>query len=474
MDYSNPSMNHNYKPQSSSSSTTTSNNLTSTSSSSSKSLSQRLQNLDLQNTIPPEFRIYTTSGALLSFFTILILLYLFATEYTYNLTPSLKTQTYVNTTSNQLIEIEIDITFDKIPCNLLAFDADDPNGQKQSLHVDKDRHRVWKHRIGKDGRLIGRKSKVEKGMTLRNEEHIKDYAHEKQIKFSNSKLSKEEKEKLKMERKEKKKNYHHEGAIDDYYDDDDEYYDDDHHHDEYYDECGSCYGAGEEDECCNTCDDVKRAYQRKGWSFTPNMDVKQCHDNPNTNEMIGEGCNIHGMVALESGGGNLHITPGHELENFGKTFAFKDLNDLVEQAFETFNVTHTIRKLRFGREYPGHLHQLDGQKRFIDDTHGMYQYYFQIVPTEFVFLNGTTIQTNQYSVIEHLRHVQPNTNRGLPGVYFYYEVSPLHVRIEEYRHGWIRFFTSVAAVIGGVFSSMKMMDAYIFSKTANNNGILKY
>ncbi len=81
----------------------------------------------------------------------------------------------------------------------------------------------------------------------------------------------------------------------------------------------------------------------------------------------------------------------------------------------------------------------------------------------FVF-TGTTIQTNQYSVIEHMRHVQPGSGRGLPGVYFYYEVSPLHVLIEEYRHGWVRFLTSVAAVVGGVFSSMKMMDAYIFSK----------
>ena len=66
-----------------------------------------------------------------------------------------------------------------------------------------------------------------------------------------------------------------------------------------------------------------------------------------------------------------------------------------------------------------------------------------------------------------MRHVEAGANRGLPGVYFYYEVSPLHVLIEEYRHGWVRFLTSVAAVVGGVFSAMKMMDAYIFSKSMN-------
>ncbi len=70
------------------------------------------------------------------------------------------------------------------------------------------------------------------------------------------------------------------------------------------------------------------------------------------------------------------------------------------------------------------------------------------------------------------RHVAPGSNKGLPGVYFYYEVSSLHVEIEEYRHGWVRFFTSVAAVVGGVFSAMGILDNYIFSKTSSG-GLLR-
>ena len=34
--------------------------------------------------------------------------------------------------------------------------------------------------------------------------------------------------------------------------------------------CGSCYGgtpAEGDGECCNSCDDVREAYTRKGWSF---------------------------------------------------------------------------------------------------------------------------------------------------------------------------------------------------------------
>lgn len=404
------------------------------------SFAQKIKNYDLQNNIPTEFRVYTTHGAFLSLTSILILFYLLSTEYAFNLTYTTKERVHVSSTSqeNNLLDLEIDMTFSQIPCPLLSIDAFDPNEQRQSLHLDT-RHRIWKHRIGKDGRMVGRKSKFEMGMTLRDESHVEEYATQRKMGFV-----KEDPNSVRLT------------------DDNNQNKDDDER--EY---CGSCYGAGQPDECCNTCDDVKRAYQTKGWNFEPNLDVKQCHNSPNSHEMAGEGCNIHGIVSLSSGGGNLHVTPGHELENFGKTFAFNDLADLLNQAYETFNVSHTIDTLRFGKGYPGDINQLDGVERSVNDKAGMYQYYFQIVPTEYRFLNGTVIKTNQYSVIEHLRHVEPGAKRGLPGVYFYYEVSPLHVLIEEYRHGWIRFLTSVAAVIGGVLSAMKMMDAYIFSKTTN-------
>jgi hypothetical protein len=95
------------------------------------------------------------------------------------------------------------------------------------------------------------------------------------------------------------------------------------------------------------------------------------------------------------------------------------------------------------------------------------------VPTQYRFLNGTVIQTNQYSVTEHLRHVNPGSNRGLPGVFFIYEVSPLHVEIsEEYRRGWIAFFTSVCAVVGGVVTVMGMVDQYMFTKKDKSGGEL--
>lgn len=47
--------------------------------------------------------------------------------------------------------------------------------------------------------------------------------------------------------------------------------------------CGDCYGAGDEGECCDTCDDVWRAYRRKGWVLNDKNDVSQCMREGSTN-----------------------------------------------------------------------------------------------------------------------------------------------------------------------------------------------
>jgi len=98
---------------------------------------------------------------------------------------------------------------------------------------------------------------------------------------------------------------------------------------------------------------------------------------------------------------------------------------------------------------------------------------FQVVPTTYRFRNGTKVTTNQYSVTEHTRHVTPGSARGLPGIFFFYEVSPLHVEITEgYRKGWIAFFTSVCAIIGGVVTFMGIVDQFLFTRKENRRNSL--
>mmetsp|Transcript_18496 Transcript_18496/g.25450 ORF Transcript_18496/g.25450 Transcript_18496/m.25450 type:complete len:406 (-) Transcript_18496:139-1356(-) len=401
-------------------------------------LSERLKRFDAHSSVSNEFRVRTFQGAFLSVATLVAILYLIHTELKYNLTPTILDHVHVNATTPDGLEMEFDVTFPNVRCALLSIDAADPTGQAQSLHIDR-KHRVWKHRL-RDGKMFGRRSPFELGDTFHEVEHVEKIARNLGLKEDGEGNDPKDSE--------------------DYESADDE------------EECGSCYGAGDEGECCNTCDDVKRAYQRKGWHLKDIHTVKQCKHATKSDAEEGEGCNVHGIVALSTGGGNLHVTPGRGLEKMGtKNEGLLSITDFIQEAFESFNVSHTVNKIRFGKEFPGHVHQLDGRDQVVEDAYGMYQYYIQVVPTLYRFLNGTTIQTNQYSVTEHMRHVNPGSGRGLPGVFFFYEVSALHVEIEEYRKGWIHFFTSVCAVVGGVFTFMGMADKMIYTKMKGNDSL---
>lgn len=75
--------------------------------------------------------------------------------------------------------------------------------------------------------------------------------------------------------------------------------------------------------------------------------------------------------------------------------------------------------------------------------------------------NEYYIQSNQYSVTEHMSHLSPGSGRGLPGIYFNYEVSPVQALFEEKRGGMIGFLTSICAIIGGAYSVMGLVDLFL-------------
>lgn len=297
-------------------------------------LKDRLRNLDAHSSVPSEFRVYTASGAVLSVVTVAIILYLVVSEAYFNFQVTLEERVYVNATSPDGLELEFDITLQHVPCKFLNVDANDPTGQSQSLHLDR-QHHVWKHRIEfENGRqtLIGKRSKIELGSTLLTEQDLVEYRESLGGDGSNENAATAQSG------------------------------------------CGSCYGAGEEGECCDTCDDVQRAYKRKGWVLKDKDSVEQCKGSQENQD--GEGCNIHGIVALSTGGGNLHIAPGKGNED--PRVGSVNIMDLLLQTMQEWNVSHTLQKIRFGPYYPAATYQLDGVSRNIKDGYGMYQYYFQV------------------------------------------------------------------------------------------------
>ena len=52
----------------------------------------------------------------------------------------------------------------------------------------------------------------------------------------------------------------------------------------------------------------------------------------------------------------------------------------------------------------------------------------QIVPTIYQDIRNRTILTNQYSVTEHFKQSDVPTGHQLPGVFFFYDLSPIKAR----------------------------------------------
>ena len=275
---------------------------------SSSSYRDYIKSIDIHSPISSEFRIRTTSGAFLSLFTLLLTFYFIYTEYQYNISNvTLVNHVHVMDQSPIGLEVSFDITFPRIPCALLASDANDPTGQGQSFHIDATRHRVWKHRLDANGRAIGKRSNFELGGTLREEDII----------------SKDERRRRRMMERD-------EGGEEEVGDEVEEEVDDE----EY---CGSCYGASsDENQCCNTCDDVKRAYRQKQWHIPDISKIDQCKHLVRADQEENEGCNIHGNVALSTGGGNIHFAPDRQWEKEGDGTrknlprGFLDLNAILE------------------------------------------------------------------------------------------------------------------------------------------------
>lgn len=169
---------------------------------------EKLQKFDTHSAVSKEFRVYSVQGAAISVLTVSAIIYLVFTEMGYNFKLIMTERVHVNSTSPTGLDVEFDISLPQIPCSLLNIDANDPSGQTQSLHLDR-RHHIWKHRIKLDPsgdiQFIGDKHKLEQGSTLLHEEHVEEVF---------GAVSREKNDNEKDE--------------------------------EQIEDCGSCYGAGEE------------------------------------------------------------------------------------------------------------------------------------------------------------------------------------------------------------------------------------
>lgn len=251
--------------------------------------------------------------------------------------------------------------------------------------------------------------------------------------------------------------------------------------------CGECYGApappnARKAGCCNTCAEVRDAYAAVSWSFGRGDNVEQCereHYSQHLDEQRREGCRMEGSIRVNKVIGNFHFAPGksfsngnmhvHDLDNYfnGGMNSGQFTGQVVDHTF-----THKIHHLRFGPALPQevinkikkkdlawsehHLNPLDNTEQKTDEKAFNFMYFVKVVSTAYLPLgwrktgtildiphelielggygkhDGGSIETHQYSVTSHKRNLaggdaddQGHKERlhargGIPGVFFSY------------------------------------------------------
>lgn len=369
-----------------------------------------LRNFDAYPKTDDEFRKRTTSGAIVTLIASVLIMALFVSELRAYLAVTKQSDMYVDTSLGERLTINFDFTFPSFPCAAMHLDAMDISGYQQ-LDLD---HDVFKQRLLPDGTPKVPKEKVHHG--IGENQDVKEALEDK----------------------------------------------------EEEDSCGSCYGSGDTPEmCCNTCAEVRAQYRKKGWSFDSfGMQIKQCIrdgfvDDLNDQIKEHEGCNLHGQISVQKVAGNFHFGVGRNFQQ-----ASMHVHDLMPLRGVLINLTHVVNHLSFGVDFPGARNPLDGSEKIQLAEASMYQYFVKVVPTIYEKIgNSSFIRTNQYSVTDYQRTLLGGWDeRGkLPGVFVFYDVSPIMVHYSETRMAFTHFLTEVCAIVGGAVTVTGMLDKFIYS-----------
>jgi len=365
------------------------------------------KSLDIYPKTLDDFRVRTLTGGAISIIAIIVVFVLVVSEFMLYTSVERMDELYVDTSHTQTIPIYLNITFPAISCDALNLDLMDVSGDYQ-LNIA---HTVYKQRLSLSGAPL--------------EEH------------------KEEKDAINIDSTQTEKIEKAKKLADPNY-------------------CGPCYGAEiTPGQCCRNCDEVREAYRKKGWAFTPTDDIEQCYAEILERKVKyakQEGCNLHGHFSVNKVAGNFHFTPG-------KTFqrAHTHIHDYTPFELEHFNTTHVIHSLGFGEYYPGITNPLDDTVKVVAEGSALYQYFVKVVPTIYEFANGEQIVSNQYSVTQHTRPKNAHHPNVVPGIFFIYDLSPIMVHIKEQNRSFTHFLVSICAIVGGVFTVSGLLDAMLFN-----------
>ncbi|KAH8700600.1 putative COPII-coated vesicle membrane protein Erv46 [Talaromyces proteolyticus] len=421
----------------------------------------RFTRLDAFAKTVEDARVRTTSGGVVTLVSLLVIFWLVWGEWADYRRVVVVPELIVDKSRGERMEIHLNMTFPRLPCEMLTLDVMDVSGEQQVGVA----HGVNKVRLS---------SAAEGGRIL-------------------------DIEKLELHAK-------NEVAI---------------HLDPDY--CGECGGAPAPDTakkpgCCNTCEEVREAYAVKQWAFGKGDNIEQCLREGYAEKIDAqrkEGCRLEGVLRVNKVVGNFHIAPGRSFTS-GNIHAH-DLETYLDKSLEgndKHTMTHIIHQLRFGPQLSDaiaqrwqwtdhhHTNPLDDTKQTTDEPGYNFMYFVKVVSTSYLPLGWDTtrsnlvhqdhedtplglhgaaygtagsLETHQYSVTSHRRSLSGGDDAaeghkerihaqgGIPGVFFNYDISPMKVINREDRpKSFTGFLTGVCAVIGGTLTVAAAVDRFLY------------
>jgi hypothetical protein len=384
-----------------------------------------LQRFDAFPKVNEDFFQRTLSGGVITLVATIVVAVLFVSQLRVFMAVNTDYELSVDSSRGEQMRIHLDVTFPRMPCSVVSLDVMDVSGE-QELDVS---HDIFKRRLDRRGKPIaaGEKDAVN-GNKVDPETVAARRAAEKDKEIGNETDAANDDERVAPQKL-----------------------------------CGSCYGSEQTPEqCCNTCDEVREAYRLKGWAFSDPDGIEQCAKegfSENLRLQSDEGCKIYGSLDVNKVAGNFHFAPGKSFQHGNM-----HVHDLMPFRTKKFDMSHKITTLSFGEAIPGVVNPLDGVKRDMQGDAGMYQYFLKVVPTVFTKKSrgvGET-STNQFSVTDHFVSVDAEQGQHLPGVFFFYDLSPIKVNIVERRDSVFGFTTNLCAIVGGVFAVSGILDATVY------------
>mmetsp|Transcript_40580 Transcript_40580/g.101950 ORF Transcript_40580/g.101950 Transcript_40580/m.101950 type:complete len:405 (-) Transcript_40580:15-1229(-) len=373
-----------------------------------------------------EFQVKTTFGGYLSLCSLALVAILFITELGYFLQKETKDKMIIDQGQDQkYLNMTVDVTFPQAACSVVGLNLIDPK-RANVMHVGTE---IYKTRLSRQGKPMGIKVRDSLANVATNTYELIESG----LATAGVRTT----------------------------------------HATTHLRCASCFQSHtDEDDCCFTCDDVRREFRTRGLDDHPKDYVfSQCEAEEAYRKVqpeVGEGCRIEARLHIRKVPATLHIGVSRHFKE--KLWRVANWTDSVL----SMDFDHEINSLSFGPEFPGLVHVLNGRKKnFHSGEHSEhYQYDVHVIPTRFLEEGYAEVSSHQYSVTEYTKVVNTRDNYQdavVTGFWMNYDFTPFEVQVTKSRKSMWHFLTECCAILGGIFAFTGMLDnfAYALNKSLN-------